>query len=465
MELKPGLAVNRHIRLVRPLGAGGMGTVWVADHLTLQTEVAVKFIAAGADTDTTHLGERFMLEAKAAASVKSPHVVQIFDYGCMASGTPYIVMELLEGETLASRLDRTGWLSFAQCARVVRHVARALHRAHALGIVHRDIKPDNVFLCSSEDGLYAKLLDFGVAKHDSMERRGMTDPHAMVGTAEYMSREQIMSSRDVTHFTDLWALAVVAYEALTGDIPFTGDTLGMVCVSICEGTFTPPSRLRKGVPPSMDAWFERALAKDNEARFPTAMELATSFQKALGVTDLDDDDDDNDAFVPLLAPKACTKVGLSSDPKRAQPDDAQHATGDTFAPSLVVPLVSRRAWLLTGLFSLAMVLLSLFVVTRTSSRALALRASAEALTAVSPSLAYAETGGDVAPKEPTPATDDGDTGGTRSAPSLSAEPEPAEPKAAPSSEPSPPPVSAAAAPPPAPTPAPTSLRGRPDYGF
>ena len=154
-----GEHVTEHIRLVRELGRGAMGSVWVADHLTLETHVAVKFINrqlldAGDDED---MRQRFSREARSAAHIKSPHVVQIFDHGVMDDGAPYIIMELLEGESLAQRIE-VGPLSLEDSARVVVQVARGLAVAHERGIVHRDIKPENIFLCDEEDGFVCKLL-------------------------------------------------------------------------------------------------------------------------------------------------------------------------------------------------------------------------------------------------------------------------------------------------------------------
>jgi len=282
---RTGEYVTEHIRLLRELGHGAMGSVWVADHLTLDTQVAVKFINKHLlDGDSDDVCERFAREAKAAAHIKSPHVVQIFDHGMMGGATPYIVMELLEGESLADRLERTGWLSLEQCAQVVGQMASALAKAHKLGIVHRDIKPENVFLCPSDDGLFVKLLDFGIAKHSgSPKKSGATLPGMVIGTAEYMSREQVVSSADVDHQADLWALAVVAYEVLAGDVPFTGETVGGIWASIVRGRFLPPSTLRKECSQRADGLFTRAFAFDKAERFPSARELAAAYREALDV--------------------------------------------------------------------------------------------------------------------------------------------------------------------------------------
>jgi serine/threonine-protein kinase len=340
-ELKRGTVIGDKVRLVRLLGEGAMGTVWVAHHLALDTEVAVKFISRKMTGDRPEVLSRFEMEAKATARIKSPHIVQVFDAG-VANDTPYIVMELLEGESLATRLERTGWLSFVQCEQVVSQVARALGRAHDLGVVHRDIKPENIFLCPSEDGIFVKLLDFGVAKATDLGAKpGLTSPGVLVGTPEYMSREQLISSREVDHLADLWALAVLAYEMVTGDVPFTGETVAMICLAICNGEFVPPSELRKGVPAELDAWFGRATHRDASQRFQTARELAVAFRSALLPDEfsIDDELSRETPIDSLLAErphgKKPTRVGLGSRWPRirtSRPVSASDAPASTEPP-------------------------------------------------------------------------------------------------------------------------------------
>jgi serine/threonine-protein kinase len=165
MEPHPGMSVTPNVRLVRPLGRGGMGSVWLAEHLALDTRVAVKFISPDVPKSLLPaLLERFQREAKAAAKIRSPHVVEIKDLGAMPGGGPFIVMELLEGESLGDRLERIGTMSPPETATLVAQVAKALGAAHALGVLHRDIKPDNIFLMMAHDELLVKVLDFGIAK-------------------------------------------------------------------------------------------------------------------------------------------------------------------------------------------------------------------------------------------------------------------------------------------------------------
>jgi serine/threonine-protein kinase len=190
-----------------------MGSVWRAEHLALQAPVAVKLISGNFLKVPAALA-RFEREARAAASLRSPHVVQIFDHGIdPESGTPFIVMELIDGETLGDRLAVRGTLPPIETVRVVAQVARALARAHQAGIVHRDLKPDNVFLATDDDGFVAKVLDFGIAKDQGLAlAEAVTSTGMVLGTAFYMSPEQISGSKLVDHRTDLWALRVIAFD-------------------------------------------------------------------------------------------------------------------------------------------------------------------------------------------------------------------------------------------------------------
>jgi len=278
VELGPGTIVSTNIRLAEPLGEGAMGSVWVADHLTLKTQVAVKFIASDLAQGDPELLSRFEREATAAAQIKSPHVVQTFDHGVMIDGTPFIVMELLEGQSLMELIDEQGTLPMSVASQVLVQVARALSKAHEAGIVHRDIKPDNIFVTPSEDGVFCKILDFGIAKETQLPKMGgLTNRGVMIGTPEYMSPEQVMSAKDVDHRADLWALGVTLYQCLTGALPFTAEALGELCMKLLEARFTPPSELRPDLPKTVDQWFARALARDAEARYASAREAARAF--------------------------------------------------------------------------------------------------------------------------------------------------------------------------------------------
>jgi serine/threonine-protein kinase len=277
------MLVTPTIRLVKPLQSGGMGTLWLADHEALMATVVVKFMARFLANDP-RAQTRFAREAAAASQLKSPHVVQIFDHGVTPSGLPYIVMEHLEGEDLGTRLAREGRLPPEQVVAIVEQVARALTRAEAKGIVHRDVKPENIFLVDVGGAVFAKLLDFGIARAEEAGDMRMTDTGAAIGTPYYMSPEQITGSKDLDHRSDVWSLAVVAIEALTGKQPFRGDTHGGVAVAIHSGALPVLSATDPVLfGPAADAWVARALARDVSRRVATAKELAVSLAEALDV--------------------------------------------------------------------------------------------------------------------------------------------------------------------------------------
>ena len=282
MPLAAGALITPTLRLVRHLDGGGMGQVWIAEHLTLRAYVAVKFMTASV-MDVRGASDRFAREARAAAQIRSPHVVQVFDHGLTGDGMPYIVMELLDGEDLARRLGRLGSLDARSTAIVLRQVGRALEKAHALGIVHRDVKPGNVFLVDAGGDLLAKVLDFGIAKQFEPLARSVTTTGVIVGSPAYMSPEQILDPRGVDFRSDLWALAVVAYECLTGRQPFQADTVGALCIAIERAAFRPPSGLRPELAPAIDGWFQRAFARDPRQRFASAREMGDAFAAAAGL--------------------------------------------------------------------------------------------------------------------------------------------------------------------------------------
>ena len=269
-------------RLETMLGQGGMGTIWRAQHLVLNAPVAVKVIDRTVIPDEETLS-RFMREAQSAAALRSPHVVQILDYG-IDGKVPFMAMELLEGENLAQRIKRVKRLTPADTARVLSHIGRAISRAHEAGIVHRDLKPENVFLVKNEDEEIAKVLDFGVAKIErhALEEGTRTRTGSILGTPFYMSPEQAQGNRTVDSRTDLWAMGVIAYECLTGKRPFYSDGLGDLVLAICVRDIPQPSAITS-VPIGFDAWWNRAVARDPEKRFQTARELTDALREALGL--------------------------------------------------------------------------------------------------------------------------------------------------------------------------------------
>jgi serine/threonine-protein kinase len=279
----PGATISGRFRIDRLLGRGSMGAVWLARHLTLDVDVAVKFIDAAFRNELDHR-TRFVHEAQSAARISSPHVVSVLDFG-EDGGRLYIAMEYLVGEDLGSLLDRGGRVSLDVTARIVAHACRGLGKAHALGIAHRDIKPENLFLCgdAEEEGFVLKILDFGVAK---TTQRGAsftgTTAGQLIGSPAYMSPEQARGLPHIDGRSDLFSLAVVAYHCLTGVAPFRGGSLPELLFGIIGGEAEPVSRRVPGLPPALDAWFARALDKEPAKRFPSAKEMSHAFYGAIG---------------------------------------------------------------------------------------------------------------------------------------------------------------------------------------
>jgi serine/threonine-protein kinase len=263
------------------LGRGGMGSVWEAYHIALETEIAIKFLDPQLSS-RTDIRSRFAQEATAAARIKSPHVVGILDYGFTEDGRGFIAMELLKGEDLAQRIDRLGGLTPPEAAEIVTQACRGLTKAHQIGIVHRDLKPENLFVVEDDDGVLVKILDFGIAKAVGLSSGSAhkTDTGQILGTPLYMSPEQALG-RSIDSRSDLYSLTVVAYRALAGRPPFVCDAVGELIVAVSTLVAPPPSTFNPTLPASLDTWFAGMMLKDPNARScQTARELAESFEAA-----------------------------------------------------------------------------------------------------------------------------------------------------------------------------------------
>jgi eukaryotic-like serine/threonine-protein kinase len=282
-EFEAGHVLMGKYRLERTIARGGMGTVWKAKHLQLDTPVAVKVLAHNR-LDSVSIRARFEGEARAAAMLKGKHIVTIHDFG-VEDDVPFIVMELLEGEDLEDRLRRLGGIPIHESVRIVAEVCSALQKAHAAGLVHRDMKPSNIFLARSEEGESVKVVDFGVAKLPMKiaNEESPTEVDEFLGSPIYMSPEQVRSARDVDARADLWSISVIIYRLLTGKLPFEGKTPGDLLVKVCTDPHTPPSQHHPHLPLGIDGFIQRALSKDPEDRFQNASELASSFADACGV--------------------------------------------------------------------------------------------------------------------------------------------------------------------------------------
>jgi len=268
--LRPGTVIADTYEITRLLGQGGMGAVWEAKHLRLPGKrVVVKVLLFGA-TDAVVLA-RFRREAEIGSRLGHPNIVQVLDFNTLADGTPYIVLELLQGESLAARLQR-GPLPLEEVKSVVTQVGSALAAAHREGIIHRDLKPDNVFLCPTDLGGevrdVVKVLDFGISKIRG-SKTVLTQDAALIGTPQYMAPEQATGRNDdIDTRTDVFAFGAMTFEMIAGTPPFSGDTLASVIHAIVYSPTPSLAEVAKDVPPAVIAAIERALDKDRAARFP-----------------------------------------------------------------------------------------------------------------------------------------------------------------------------------------------------
>lgn len=274
----PGEVIDGKYRCERLIGVGGMGAVLHATHLLRKAPVALKFMNPEIAGRETHV-ERFINEAVAASRIDSEHVVKIFDVGQMPDGTPFLVMEYLEGRDLSEVLERDGepgLVSIPRCLHFAVQALRGLQLAHDSGIIHRDMKPSNCFVIEKEgDPDFVKLLDFGISKLQQPDDVKLTQTNSMLGTPLYMPPEQARSAKLVDHRSDLYAVGVILYELLTGRPPFNSDsTFADLLLKIAMGEPEPLTDLRPDVPPELAAIIRRAFARDPNDRYTSAFELS-----------------------------------------------------------------------------------------------------------------------------------------------------------------------------------------------
>jgi serine/threonine-protein kinase len=266
-----GSVVAGKYRIDRVLGRGGMGAVFSATNATIGKRVALKFLTREAARDKSAT-QRFQREAEAAGVIESEHIVHVFDSGMTEDGLPFLVMELLAGEDLRTRLQREGMLLIPQAVEIATQVLRGLVRAHSAGIVHRDLKPDNIFLCRRDDGsLLAKIVDFGISKlSHGRAAKTLTRRGTVLGTAYYMAPEQAQAAEGVDHRADLYGVGTLLYEMLAGRPPHMAPTHEAVLVAICTKDAPDVRTLRPDTPAGLARVLERALARDRDARIASA---------------------------------------------------------------------------------------------------------------------------------------------------------------------------------------------------
>ncbi|MFS8069134.1 MAG: protein kinase domain-containing protein, partial [Byssovorax sp.] len=281
--------LNGKYRLIRQMGAGGMGAVYEAEEIPGGRRVAIKVISTGDETRDRDLVARFHREAKATMSIDTDHIVRVFETSNdAASGQPFMVMEYLVGEDLAQTFKRLGPLAPDAAVRIAAQACVGLDKAHAARVVHRDIKPANLFLAEREDrSLLVKVLDFGIAKI-KMDQANITDSKSltrtgsMVGSPLYMSPEQARGSKSIDHRADIWSMGVVLYQALSGRTPHHDiEALGELIISICSELPRPVQELAPWVPKEVAAIVHRALRFEPADRFQTADEMLAALTALL----------------------------------------------------------------------------------------------------------------------------------------------------------------------------------------
>jgi eukaryotic-like serine/threonine-protein kinase len=283
-----GRVIAERYELIRELGRGAIGSVWLARHRVLGSYAAVKLIRAEMALHP-EARTRFFREAQLSAQLVSSHVVRVLDAGeevVDGDRQPFIVMELLRGETLGARLERQGVLEPRECATWIMHICRAMSEAHERGLIHRDLKPGNIFIARPrpDEEAVAKVLDFGVAKvPDALATaEARTKTGCILGTPYYMSPEQAQGERDVDHRSDLWSIGVLAFECLTGTRPFAAKAIGpLVALVIAAPIPKPSSKSSQPLPAAIDAFIERALTRERDQRFQSAGELAGALWQAV----------------------------------------------------------------------------------------------------------------------------------------------------------------------------------------
>ncbi|NUP08917.1 MAG: protein kinase [Polyangiaceae bacterium] len=274
--LVPGSTVlEGKYRLESVLGEGGMGIVYAARHLELDQLVAVKVVREELTRKEEWI-ERMLAEARVSARLRSEHVARVLDVGRLESGSPFIVMELLDGEDLSSCLAQNGRVPLGLAVTYLLQACEALAEAHAVGIVHRDVKPDNLFLTTRADGaVIVKVLDFGISKNVSEERKtALTNPKMVIGSPDYMAPEQMRAGADVDPRSDIWSLGAVMYQLLTGHRPFEADSLPVTCARVLADEPTPPRALVPSLPEDVEQIILKCLEKERDKRFATVADFA-----------------------------------------------------------------------------------------------------------------------------------------------------------------------------------------------
>jgi eukaryotic-like serine/threonine-protein kinase len=280
--LAPGTVLQDTYRIIRQVGHGGMGAVYEATHARLAGRYAVKVLKP--DTaETPEAFQRFRREALVTSGLRHPGIVQVIDFNQAPDGSPYLVMEFLDGVELAQLIAREAPMPLARVAEIVQQIASALGAAHKQGIVHRDLKPQNVFVQPLDDGReLVKVVDFGISKVQALSLK-LTNESALLGTPQYMAPEHVVSKGELDGRADEFALAAIGYEMLTGRCPFQGETVMSLVYQIVNAEPAPVAAFNATIDAAAERVLRRALAKAPGQRFPTIQEFGAAFAAAAGL--------------------------------------------------------------------------------------------------------------------------------------------------------------------------------------
>ncbi len=344
-ELQPGQRVGSYV-IQRQVGSGGWGAVYLAEQPAIGRKVAVKVLRKDLSADDD-AAARFFTEARAANSIRSEHVVEVLDFGRTEDGRPFLIMEWLEGQSLADLLRREGKLSTPRALHFARQAARALAEAHRSGVIHRDLKPDNLFLQERErDHEYVKVLDFGIAKLMHPEEvTHRTSTGQTLGTPYYMSPEQCEGARALDQRSDIYSFGIILYEILTGVRPFRAEGLGAVIVQQMQQAPVPPRQIEASIPVWLEAAILRMLEKD-PARRQASMDVVLA-SLAPGATDdfgAETTSERRPAMRPQRRPASSREIEIAAtlpgSAPASRPTTAQATTAEVAATR---PLRARNA--------------------------------------------------------------------------------------------------------------------------
>jgi serine/threonine-protein kinase len=360
-------------RIDELLSEGGMGTVYRGTHVLMDKTVAIKVLRPSLAADEKIVA-RFSREARAASRISHPHALSVTDFGESENSVVFLVMEYLSGKTLKEIVREEGPMALPRAVEILRQVGGALDAAHAEGVVHRDLKSDNIMLLSSSGTDYAKVLDFGIAKvkeRDGEYDPGLTSPEMVIGTPQYMSPEQCSQSPDIDARSDIYSLGVILYEMLVGHVPFTGESPTAIMLKHLQQAAPPVSAERTDLPPGVSKVVARAMEKRPEDRYNCVAELVEDFTIAAGMepASVSNSASHNRVVVPTI-PAAANDLDEETLVRRrlTTPMVPVKTPVDAVAPRSASPLSSFNPWkvLIPSMIGLLVIFAAIYAFTRNS---------------------------------------------------------------------------------------------------